>query len=331
MIVNRQVLLAATPEGVPVETDFRLAEVPRPAPGPGEVLVRNRYLSLDPYMRSQLAGRHLSGAIQPGDLMRGETVAEVVTSKHPAFAAGAWVRGFGDWQEWAVLDGEALAPVPDRIRPPSLALSALGMPGLTAWAGLCCQAVPAPGDVLLVAAATGAVGSVVGQLGRARGCRVIGIAGSDEKCAYAVAELGYAACINRRSEDVAARLDALCPDGIDIYFDLVGGELLDLASARLAIGARVVLCGLMAEYNSGSRRPGPPPGDWIRARATVTGLVVYDYEDRREACLDELVPLVESGALRVREDVAEGIAAAPAAFCRLMRGENTGKALVKLF
>lgn len=327
---NRQVRLASAPEGAPTEAHFRVVDAPLPAPAPGEVLVRNRWLSLDPYMRSQIAGRHLSGSVAPGDLMRGETVGEVIESRHADFASGDLVRGFGGWQHCAALPGESLAPVPAHIQPPSLALSALGMPGLTAWAGIRFHARPRPGEVLVLPAATGAVGAVAGQLARSLGCRVIGIAGSAEKCAYAVDTLGYEACLDRRRDDIGARLDALCPDGVDCYFDLVGGELLATVCTRLAIGARVVLCGGMADYNSPRPRPGPTPGVWIRARATVTGLVVYDYEDRRETCIDELLPLIERGELVVREDVTEGLDAAPGAFCRLLRGENLGKALVRL-
>ncbi len=334
---NVQVCLARTPQGVPEPGDFTLAEQPRPEPKEGEALCQTLWLSLDPYMRSQIAGRHLSGAVQPSETMRGETVSRVVESRHPDFAPGDLVRCFGGWRSWSTHAGAELHPLPDGLDHPSYVLSTLGMPGLTAYAGLVWQADPQAGETVVVPAAIGAVGSVAGQLAKQRGCRVVGVAGSEEKCRIATEELGYDACINRNAAEgqdnqdhMAAALDAHCPDGIDVYFDLVGGPLLDTVSARLAQRARVILCGLMAEYNSGVRRAGPPPGAWIIARAVVHGLVVYDFETRRDEFVDACLPMVRQGRLKVREDIAEGLAAAPEAFCRLMRGENIGKALVRV-
>ncbi|TQV81231.1 NADP-dependent oxidoreductase [Exilibacterium tricleocarpae] len=327
---NLQVQLARNPAGVPVPEDFTVVTAARPQPAAGEVLCQTLYLSLDPYMRSQIAGRHLSGAVAPGEVMRGETVSRVVESRHPGFAAGDTVRCFGGWQSYSVHGAGELYRVDEAIQPVSYALSVLGMPGLTAYAGLIWQAEPRAGDVVVIPAAIGGVGATAGQLAKIHGCRVIGIAGSDEKCRYAVDELGYDACINRRTEDIAARLDQLCPQGIDIFFDLVGGEILQLASQRLAVGARVILCGLMAEYNSNTRAAGPEPGLWIKARARVHGLVVYDFEPRRAEFINACLPYVRDGRLQMREDIAAGLAAAPVAFCRLMRGENLGKALVKI-
>jgi NADPH-dependent curcumin reductase CurA len=279
-------------------------------------------------MRSQIAGRHISGAIGPGDPMRGETISKVLDSRDPKFRAGDLVRCFGGWSTHSTHSADQLAALPADFPSPSLALSTLGMPGLTAWAGLHCLAKPKSGDTVLIPAASGGVGSVAGQLAKAAGCRVIGIAGSDEKCRIAVDKLGYHQCINRRDTNLADALDTHCPYGINIFFDLVGGELLNLASERLAVGARVVLCGLMAEYNSEARSPGPPPGLWIRARATVFGLVVYDFESRRDEFLREALALHKNGALQSHEDMSMGLASAPAAFCRLMRGENSGKTIV---
>ncbi len=213
---------------------------------------------------------------------------------------------------------------------PSYALSVLGMPGLTAYAGLMWQAQPKAGDIVVIPAATGGVGATAGQLAKQAGCTVIGIAGSDEKCQFAIDELGYDYCINRKTEDVAEKLDRYCPNGIDIYFDLVGGQTLHLASERLAIGARVILCGLVAEYNNTERMAGPAPALWIKSRATVFGLVVYDFESKRNEFIDACAPLVSNGQLKMKEDVSHGLSLAPIAFSRLMRGENMGKTLVKV-
>ena len=327
-IINRQVRLGRYPEGIPAESDFDLAQSPLPDAGPGQVLCRTRFLSLDPYMRSQIAGRHLSGSLTPGDLMRGESVCEVVESHDPDFTQGQWIRCMGGWQEYTVQEGSALAVVNRDIQPPSYALSLLGMTGLTAWAGMVWQAAVRKDDNVLIPAVTGGVGAAAAQFCRNRGARVIGIAGSTEKCEFARQELGVSDCINRREEHLASRLDELFPDGIDVYFDLIGGELLNQASERLALHARIVLCGLMAEYNSPERAAGPPPGFWIRSRATITGLVVYDYEDRRQEFIEANLPDLEAGRLKQLEDISEGIESAPAAFCRLMRGENFGKVVV---
>lgn len=327
---NRQVILQNNPDGLPVETDFSVAEVSIPEPAEGEVLVRNRFLSLDPYMRSQIAGRHLSGSIAPGDVMRGETVSEVVRSGDPAFAAGDRVRCFGGWQEHALLPASGLSPVCADIEPPSYALSLLGMTGLTAWAGMVWQARVKAGDRVLIPAVTGGVGAAAAQFCHLHGATVVGTAGSEKKCRSAIDELGIEACINRHGKDLAGALDEAFPAGIDVYFDLVGGELLTLASERLSLNARVILAGLMSEYNQTERAPGPPPGFWIRARATVYGLVVYDFEDRRDEFIEACLPHLAEGTLVQREDVSEGIESAPAAFCRLMRGENFGKVIVRL-
>ncbi|UJF20831.1 MDR family NADP-dependent oxidoreductase [Shewanella sp. OMA3-2] len=256
---NTQVRLKSTPEGEPCVSNFSLTESTIPVLSDKQVLCKTRYLSLDPYMRSQISGRHISGAIKPGDMLLGETISEVVESLDEHYKVGDKVRCMGGWQEYSVHSAKELTKVCDKITPSSYALSVLGMPGLTAYAGLVWQAKPKAGDVVVIPAATGAVGSTAGQLAKSFGCKVIGIAGSDEKCAYAKQQLGYDECINRRTEDIANRLDELCPKGVDIYFDLVGGEILNTVSARLAIGARVILCGLMAEYNQKERIGGPSP------------------------------------------------------------------------
>ena len=202
--------------------------------------------------------------------------------------------------------------------------------GLTAYAGLHWLAEVTEGDVVVVPAATGAVGSVVGQLAKLQGCKVVGLVGSDDKCRYAIEQLGYDACINRKTENVSEKLDEHCSKGVDVYFDLVGGETLNLVCTKLAIGARVILCGLMADYNSSVPTPGPFPGPLIGARAIVKGLVVYDFEDRREEFIQACLPYINDGRMSMQEDMSIGIESAPESFCRLMRGENQGKTIVKV-
>ncbi|HMB59556.1 MAG TPA: NADP-dependent oxidoreductase [Xanthomonadales bacterium] len=328
--INRQITLARYPEGSPVEADFELTESNLPVAGPGQVLCRTRFLSLDPYMRSQIAGRHISGTIAPGDLMRGEAVCEVVESNTSAFPVGATVRCMAGWQEYSVHEADQVQKVNPEVQPESYALSLMGMTGLTAWAAMVWQAAVAEGDGVLIPAVTGGVGTAAAQFCLNRGARVIGIVGGDEKCRFAVDELGIEACINRKEEDVAQRLDELFPSGMDVYFDLIGGELLNQASARLALNARVILCGLMADYNSATRSPGPPPGNWIRSRAIVHGLVVYDFESRRDEFIAACLPDLQAGKLKQREDISQGVKSAPEAFCRLMRGENFGKVIVAM-
>lgn len=325
-----QVQLASTPEGTPEESHFQLAQIELPPLADGEVLCETLYLSLDPYMRSQISGRHISGAIGPGDGMKGETVSRVIQSRSDAYAAGDLVRVMGGWQAHSIHPAAEVAAVPASDVSPSYYLSSLGMPGLTAYAGLIWQANPQAGETVLIPAATGGVGSVAAQLARARGCRVIGIAGGPEKCQLATGTLGYDECIDRHNSDVAVELDRLCPEGVDVFFDLVGGELLHQVSQRLKVGARVILCGMIAEYNSTERMPGPPPALWIIARATVYGLVVYDFEGRRQEFVDAVSPMIASGELVVPQDLVNGLEQAPKHFCRLMRGENHGKAVVKI-
>jgi NADPH-dependent curcumin reductase len=289
-------------------------------------------LSLDPYLRSAMAGRHLSASIGIGDLVRGEGLVEVLASRHPAMAAGEqWVAACG-WRSHALLDAAAVAQarrVPAWLDRPTLALGGLGMPGLTAWAGLNRLADARAGDTLVVSAASGPVGATVGQLAKIKGCRVIGIAGGPEKCAWVTGVAGFDACIDYRDEDLRQALDRLCPQGVDVYFDNVGGDTLLALLERLALGARVVLCGLMAQYN-GAAPTAINPALLIRARATLRGLVVYDHWDALEQMLSEMKAHYLAGRLQFREDIAEGLQSAPAAFVRLMQGRNQGKALVRL-
>ncbi len=327
---NERVVLAATPEGEPQPGHFCLEQTPLPEAALGEVLCRTRYLSLDPYMRSQISGRHISGGVSPGEVMRGETVAEVVADTSGHFSAGQLVRCMGGWQRYSRHAPADVSPLPEGLSAPSLALSLLGMTGLTAWAGMVWQAQVEAGDTVLIPAVTGGVGSAAAQFCRERGARVIGIAGGADKCHWAESELRVEACIDRHQEDIGDRLKTLAPQGIDVYFDLIGGPLLQLACEHLANYGRVVLCGLMAEYNSATRQAGPPPGLLIMKRAVVSGLVVYDYEARREEFVQACLPLLDAGRISQREDVSEGLATAPEAFCRLMSGDNFGKVIIKV-
>ena len=328
--MNRQIVLVNKPDGVPAPEDFALREAPLPEMPAGGVLCRTRFLSLDPYMRSQIAGRHPSGTVAPGEAMRGETVSEVLHSDSPELPAGRLVRCMGGWREYSAHAAGEAQLLDEDITPPSYALSILGMTGLTAWAGMVWQAEVREGDCVVIPAVTGAVGSAAAQFCVLRGARVVGIAGSPEKCRFATESLGVAACIDRHSEDIDARLGKLCPAGIDVYFDLVGGGLLQTACTHLANNGRVVLCGLMAEYNRPERDPGPSPGLLIAKRAVVSGLVVYDYESRRAEYIRNCLPLLRTGEIHQREDISQGLDSAPDAFCRLMRGENFGKVVVAL-
>ncbi|MBL8327894.1 MAG: NADP-dependent oxidoreductase [Rubrivivax sp.] len=333
-----QVRLRRTPQGTPQEDDFELAEAPLDAAviTNGHVHVRVLALSLDPYLRSAMAGRHLSAPILPGEVVRGEGLVEVIRSSHPRMAPGSrWVAACG-WQTETLLDEAQVAqarPVAADLQPPTLALGVMGMPGLTAWAGLRLLAgLPASGGegrTVLVSAASGPVGSTVGQLARASGCRVVGIAGGPDKCRWVREQAGFDACIDHRQADLRSALKLHCPQGIDVYFDNVGGDVLQAACEQLALQAQVVLCGLISQYGAAAPA-GPNPGLFIRARATVRGLVVYDHWRRLPEAQAEIGRLIAEGRFAVREDLSHGLAAAPAAFCRLMRGENQGKALVLL-
>ena len=327
---NLQILLKRQCEGLPSPDDFEAHRAPIAAAGPGELACETRYLSLDPYLRGKISGRHLSGAIMPGELMAGEAVSRVVTSNDAGFAAGDLVAAHSGWQSHAVIKaGDARKLNPD-IDPPSLHLGILGMPGLTAYAGLLRLGEPREGDVVVVSAATGAVGSMVAQIALIKGCTVVGIAGSDEKCQWATNVVGMQHCINYKTGDLRAELASACPNGVDLYFDNVGGDLLQAVMEQLAIGARVVLCGLMAQYNSNDMPPGPNPAFIIKARATVRGMVVYDHEDLRETFVRDAAGWLQEGRIHYLEDVTDGLENAPQAFARLMQGKNHGKAIVRL-
>ena len=322
---NPCVMVSRCPEGNPVPEDFAL----RPASkGQSGVAAEVLYLSIDPYLRGRLSGRHVTGAIAPGEPMESELIVRT-REDSAAGPAGTLARAFGPWQAWVRLPEPTLTPIPDGLDPPSLALGVLGMPGLTAYAGVERMLQPAPGQTLVVSAAAGPVGATVGQLGKAAGAKVIGIVGSPEKAEWLREAAGFDGCIDRHAP-LGPALDAHCPDGIDMYFDNVGGAILQAVMERLALNARVALCGLMEQYNQAEVPPGPNPGLVIRARATLRGLVVYDHEDLRPRMEEALAGRIRDGSLAYREAVFEGLASAPTAFCQLMAGQTFGKTVVRL-
>ena len=322
---NPCVIVARRPEGSPVPDDFALGPVPMSESGvAAEVL----HLSVDPYLRGRLSGRHVTGAIAPGEPMESELIVRTLEDS-AAGPAGTLARAFGPWQARVRLPESALIPIPEGLEPPSLALGVLGMPGLTAFAGVERILHPAPGQTLVVSAAAGPVGATVGQLCKAAGARVIGIVGSPEKADWLLEAAGFDGCIDRHAP-LGEGLDAHCPDGIDMYFDNVGGATLQAVMERLALNARVALCGLMDQYNQTEVPPGPNPGLVIRARATMQGLVVYDHEDLRPRMEQELGRRIGDGSLAYREAVFDGLESAPTAFCRLMAGQTFGKTVVRL-
>jgi NADPH-dependent curcumin reductase CurA len=331
---SRKVVLRHPLQGVPAPDDFRVIEAPLPEPADGQMLVRHIYLSLDPYQRPAIAGRHGSDRtpLGAGDMPGAETVGQVVTSRHPDFAAGDYVRHFGGWQEYSLSDGTRTFRVDPCRAPLSTCLGVLGMPGLTAWASVVQLAGVKAGQLVLVSAAAGPVGSTLGQLAIQHGARAVGIAGSEEKCRFVVEELGFAGCVNYKNKEFPQRLQEAVSEGADIYHDNVGGQMLMDAMAVLKPYGTVILCGLMSQYNTApaDRRFNFDLALPILKRAVIKGMIVSDFEDRRQEFFDLVAPWVAQGRVRYREDRVTGIEHVGAHFARLMRGENFGKALVVL-
>ena len=334
---NHRILLVSRPTAEATLENFRLEAAPLPDVGPGEVLVRHHYLSLDPYMRGRMSEAKSYAAPQAlGEVMLGSTAGEVVASRNPAFAVGELVVGYGGWQEYSLVAGAALAglmKVDIGQVPLSAYLGPVGMPGITAWFGLSRILEPKPGETVVVSAAAGAVGSVVGQLARMRGCRAVGIAGGREKCDYVVGELGFDACIDYKAAPAPAALDerlaVAAPKGVDACFENVGGAVLDVVLGRMNAFGRVALCGMIAGYD-GAPVPISNSTVILRSRLKVQGFIVFDQPATVPWALAELGALVASGRLRYRETVAAGLDAAPEAFLGLLKGRNLGKQLVKL-
>ncbi|MGX5661128.1 NADP-dependent oxidoreductase [Diaphorobacter nitroreducens] len=334
---NQQILLDNRPQGEATVDNFRLVTTDTPALQDGQVLVRHHYLSLDPYMRGRMNDSKSYAASQPlGEVMIGGTVGEVVESRHPAYAVGDKVVGMGGWQEYSVVDGNTpgmLRKVDTTHVPLSAYLGAVGMPGVTAWYGLVKIIAPKAGETVVVSAASGAVGSAFGALAKARGCRVVGIAGGPDKCRYVTEELGFDACIDHRAngdlKSMARALKEACPDGIDGYFENVGGYILDAVLLRANAFARVAVCGMIAGYD-GQPLPLQNPALILINRMRVEGFIVSEHMEVWPEALKELGGLAASGKLRPRETIAQGLAAAPEAFLGLLKGKNFGKQLVKL-
>jgi len=318
---------------MPKESDFSLVETALPALKDGEVLVRAMYLSVDPYMRGRISGmKSYAAPVEIGGLMVGGGVAQVVESKNPQFAAGDIVDIYMGWQEYAISDGKGMRKLDPSIAPVSTALGVLGMPGMTAYFGLLDVCDPKPGETVLVSGAAGAVGSLVGQIAKIKGCRTVGIAGGDDKVDYILKECGYDAAFNyKTTTDYAAKYRELCPKGIDVYFDNVGGAITDGVFTNLNVHARIAICGQISLYNATKVEMGPRfLGALIVARAKVQGLLVSDYAPRWGAAMVEMAGWIREGKIKYREDIVNGFENVPKAFIGLFEGENTGKRIVKI-
>jgi hypothetical protein len=329
---NHQIRLAARPVGMPKATDWKFTEEPVREPGDGQILIKILYLSLDPAMRGWInEGRSYIAPVGLGEVMRAGGAGRVIESKNEKFAVGDYVTGAFGLQEYALSDGSGVAKVDTRIAPLPVYLGTLGMPGMTAYFGLLEIGQAKSGETLVVSAAAGAVGSVVGQIGKIKGCRVVGIAGGSQKCQYIVNELGFDAAIDYKQEDVAPALRKHCPAGIDIYFDNVGGDILDAALAHLNRGARIPLCGAISQYNHPEKVQGPKNYlSLLMNRATLRGFIVFDFADRYTEAACQMAGWLVGGKLKSREDIVEGLETFPDTFLKLFKGENFGKLLLKV-
>jgi hypothetical protein len=331
-LVNHKFNLASRPVGMPKRTDWAYAEETVRELHEGELLIKVMFISLDPAMRGWMKeGRSYIPPVAIGEVMRALAVGQVVASRNPLFAAGKHVSGSFGVQEYFISDGKGLMEVDPRVAPLPTFLGALGMTGMTAYFGLLETGRPQPGDTVVVSAAAGAVGALVGQIAKIKGCRTVGIAGGADKCRYLVADLGFDAAIDYKSEDVIEALRKSCPQGINIYFDNVGGEILDAALAQLARGARIVICGAVSQYNNTGPVQGPSNYmSLLVHRATMTGMMVFDYADRYAAAALEIAGWMAAGKLKSREDVVEGLETFPDTFLKLFTGENRGKLILKV-
>ncbi|MBX9964690.1 MAG: NADP-dependent oxidoreductase [Burkholderiales bacterium] len=328
---NVQVLLASRPEGWVTESNFNIVETDIPEARPGEVLVRNHWLSLDPYMRGRMStAKSYAASVEIGAVMVGGTVGEIVDSKHPRLKTGQFVVGSLGWQLYATSSGEGLNVVDPKAVPLQAYVGVVGMPGVTAWTGVHEILLPKAGETVLVSAASGAVGGVVGQLAKMQGCRVVGIAGGPVKCEYTVKELGFDACVDYKAGKLLDDLRAACPDGVDCYFENVGGVVMDTVLRVLNPFSRVALCGLISDYNAAEPYGITNIRSILVNRVKVQGFIVSDRMDMFQRALPKLARLVATGKIKYRETVAEGLHAAPKAFIGMLKGENLGKQLVKL-
>ncbi len=334
---NRAWTLASRPTGEPDATTFALKTNAIPVPGESQMLLRTVYLSLDPYMRGRLAScKSYAPAVAIGEVMVGGTVSKVEQSNIAGFAPGDWVLSQGGWQTYSLSGGDGVIKLDANFAHPSYALGILGMPGFTAFMGLSEIGQPRPGETLVVAAATGPVGATVGQLGKLWGCRVVGVAGGAEKCRYATETLGFDYCLDHRAADFEQQLAAVCPDGIDIYFENVGGKVFDAVFPLLNTGARVPLCGVVSSYNATTLPEGPDRTPYImmemiKRRIQIRGFIIFDdFGDRFGEFFEKMSALVAEGKIHYKEQIVEGLENAPAALNQLLRGENFGKMVIKV-
>lgn len=334
---NRKFVLSQRPVGEPDEHTLSLETEDVPTPGEGQLLLRNEYLSLDPYMRGRMSDAPSYAApVKIGEVMVGGTVSQVVKSDVKGFAEGDWVVAFGGWQDYALSDGKGLINLGKNPQHPSWALGVLGMPGLTAWAGLTQIGQPKDGETLVVAGASGPVGATVGQIGKLLGCHVVGVAGGAEKCAHVVETLGFDDCIDYKAERFHAALAAAVPRGIDIYFENVGGDVFDAVLPRLNTGARIPVCGLISQYNATSLPDGPDRmnylmGQILRKRMTMRGFIVFDdFGHLYQEFSTRVGAWVEEGKIQYKEEMIHGLEQAPSAFIGLLRGEGFGKRVINL-
>jgi len=330
---NHQYRLAGRPVGLPTPTDWEYVEEPVAEPREGQLLIEVIYLSLDPAMRGWMnEGKSYIRPVEIGEVMRAAGVGRVIASRNPQFAVGDYVSGVLNVQEYCLSDGRGLTKVDPALAPLPVYLGVLGIPGMTAYFGLLDIGRPAPGQTVVVSGAAGAVGSVVGQIAKIKGCRVIGVAGGERKCRLVVEQLGFDACIDYKSEDVRKALHEVAPEGVDVYFDNVGGDVLDAVLTRLARGARIVICGAISQYNATGQIKGPANYmSLLVHRASMTGMVVFDYANRYPEATAELAEWLSAGKLRSLEDVADGgVQAFPDTLLRLFKGDNTGKLVLKV-
>ncbi|HDR2624578.1 NADP-dependent oxidoreductase [Enterobacter cancerogenus] len=334
---NRRWVLASRPHGAPTPENFRLEEQPIPEPGEGQVLLRTEWLSLDPYMRGRMSDApSYSPPVEIGAVMVGGTVSRVERSNHPDFKPGEWVLGYSGWQTHALSDGKDLVKLGDNPSNPSWSLGILGMPGFTAYMGLLDIGQPKSGETLVVAAATGPVGATVGQIGKIKGCRVVGVAGGEEKCRHAVEVLGFDKCIDHHADDFAQQLADACPDGIDVYYENVGGKVFDAVLPLLNTSARVPICGLVSGYNATDLPDGPDRlpllmGTLLKKRIRMQGFIIaQDYGDRIDEFQAQMGRWVQEGKIHYREQVTDGLENAPQALIGLLEGKNFGKVVIRV-
>ncbi|MBA0168527.1 NADP-dependent oxidoreductase [Pectobacterium sp. CFBP8739] len=335
--INRRVVLAQRPHGEPKQDTFRLEQQAIPQVDTGHILLRTVFLSLDPYMRGRMSDApSYAKPVELNDVMVGGTISRVVESKHPDYQTGDWVLSFSGWQDYAISDGKGLTNLGQSPTNPSYALGVLGMPGFTAYMGLTDIGQPKTGETLVVAAATGPVGATVGQIGKLKGCRVVGVAGGAEKCRYAVDVLGFDVCLDHRADDFAEQLKQACPKGIDIYFENVGGKVFDAVLPLLNTSARIPVCGLVSGYNATGLPDGPDrlallAGTILKKRIRMQGFIIFDdYGHRFDEFWKNVAPWVAEGKIKYREEIVDGLENAPEAFIGLLHGRNFGKLVVRV-